>query len=117
MRSPGPKPRPIIQRLMAKLDMSAGPDGCWPFMGGRRGGYGRIGGGDDYPGKTMNASRVMHELFNGPIPEGYDVLHSCDNPPCCNPKHLYIGTAFDNIQDMQRKGRQRYAAGELSGHA
>jgi HNH endonuclease len=71
----------------------------------------------DYPGKTMEASRVMHEKFNGPIPVGYDVLHTCDNPPCCNPKHLFVGTAFDNIQDMQRKGRHRYAEGELSGHA
>lgn len=52
------------------------------------------------------AHRVAYTLAFGPIPKGMWVLHRCDNPPCCNPKHLFLGTRRDNIDDMIRKGRQ-----------
>lgn len=48
-----------------------------------------------------------YELYIGDIPQGYKVLHKCDNPLCVNPNHLFIGTQLDNIKDRDMKGRQR----------
>lgn len=55
--------------------------------------------------RTFLAHRVAWELANGPIPDGLWALHRCDNPPCVNVDHLFIGTRHDNIDDMARKGR------------
>ena len=55
--------------------------------------------------KQVGLHRVAWEWANGPIPKGMSVLHKCDNPPCVNPDHLFIGTQRDNIDDMVRKGR------------
>jgi len=49
--------------------------------------------------------RVAWELTSGPIPDGMQVLHACDNPPCFNPEHLFLGTRSDNMVDMVSKGR------------
>lgn len=78
---------------------------CWPFMGGRnKDGYGNFH--TDYPEhKTVRAHRFAYILFVAPIPKGLFVLHSCDNPPCCNPKHLFLGTQKDNMNDAARKNR------------
>jgi hypothetical protein len=59
----------------------------------------------------VRAHRVAWELTYGPIPAGLYVCHHCDNPPCCNPAHLFLATNAGNAQDMSRKGRafaQRY---------
>ena len=70
---------------------------CWVWKGNRFStGYGRCSFG--------RAHRVAWELIHGVIPEGMFVLHSCDNKPCCNPKHLFLGTRKDNAQDAKRKG-------------
>lgn len=58
--------------------------------------------------KTMRSvHRVMWELINGPVPDGLHVRHRCDNPPCCNPSHLLIGTPLDNYNDMAERGRAK----------
>lgn len=73
-----------------------------------RDGYGKI----MIARKEKKAHRVAYEQVHGPIPEGFSVLHRCDNPPCVNPAHLFLGTQLDNVRDMHSKGRDRKARGE-----
>jgi len=56
-------------------------------------------------GKRYRTHRLAWEWAYGPIPEGILVLHHCDNPPCCNPNHLFLGTQSDNMRDCAKKGR------------
>ena len=100
------KTKPIEQRLREKLVHNE-TTGCVEFAGSRdRKGYGRIGVQLGFcRHETRLAHRVAWELENGPIPDGLNVLHRCDNPPCCNTEHLFLGTLADNNKDMQAKGR------------
>lgn len=76
---------------------------CWEWQGPRS----REGYGNTYEnGRNIRAHRWAWERFVGPIPEGILVCHSCDNPPCVNPFHLFLGTHMDNMRDMVAKGRQ-----------
>jgi hypothetical protein len=87
-------------------------EGCWEWTGARhKQGYGAFG----ILGKYHRSSRVAYELVNGPIPAGQDVLHKCDNPPCCNPEHLFLGDDAANSKDAMAK--RRHAHGETNTHA
>lgn len=76
--------------------------GCWTWTGSRnRKGYGYL----NVNGLEKTAHRAAYALTNGPVPDGLWVLHRCDNPPCCNPGHLFLGTNADNVADRVAKGR------------
>lgn len=75
---------------------------CWEWIGNKlESGYGRIG----YKRKRILAHRFAWELVNGQIPNSLLVCHSCDNPGCVKPNHLFIGTQTDNMRDMMKKNR------------
>lgn len=75
------------------------PTECWPWAGTRNGdGYGHY----NAAAKTFVASRVAWFLANRRQPEG-EVCHTCDNPPCCNPAHLRVGTRQENMLDIRRR--------------
>lgn len=61
-------------------------------------------------GKQVYAHRISYQLFNGPIPEGMDILHSCDDPGCVDPEHLHLGNQITNMREM--KERKRIPSGE-----
>lgn len=99
----------------SRVDMSVGPDACWPYTGKRDSdGYGQV----RYAGRRPHASRVAYIFTHGAIPGELQVLHRCDNPPCCNPAHLFLGTNADNMTDKARKGRcnPRCTVGLLRGN-
>ena len=84
-------------------------DGCWEWKGSRgRRGYGQVRVG----GKSRKAHRLAYEVWNGPIPKGLYVCHSCNNPPCINPAHLRTGTHADNMTDRSLAG---HYGGKYSG--
>jgi hypothetical protein len=89
-------------RYERDVDRSGGPDGCWPWQGY----IGTWGYGQMWAERaTQLAHRVAWDLAVGPIPAGMSVLHRCDNRPCCNPSHLFLGTHTDNVRDMAAKER------------
>jgi len=80
------------------------PSGCWEYQGATgSGGYGRI----RWAGRTQSAPRVAYQMLVGSAPGEMNVCHRCDNPPCINPDHLFLGTQADNVRDMVAKGRAR----------
>lgn len=94
--------RPLAERLWPKVD-KRGPGECWPWVGSLdSSGYGQMWDGQ----RPTRSSRLVYALIHGPIPDGLCVLHRCDNPPCCNPAHLFLGTKGDNTADMMAKGRR-----------
>lgn len=92
----------LNERFVGKIQ-KGGLDDCWPWLAGcDADGYGRFKVGH----WVVKAHRMAYELFKGKIPAGLQIRHSCDNPPCCNPAHLLLGTNFDNMRDKIERGRQ-----------
>lgn len=95
-------------RFWGNVDMSDDLDACWPWKLGRdKDGYGKFWTNGN---KTVRSHRYAHAVSYGPT--DLLVLHSCDNPICCNPKHLSAGTQLENRADCKAKGRT--AAGDRS---
>jgi hypothetical protein len=91
----------------ARFFARVGPDGKWMGEKGR-GGYGRF----TVNGRRVRAHRFAWELSTGyQVPWGWCVLHTCDEPPCVNPAHLFLGNHGDNIRDRNRKGRHKPSDG------
>jgi hypothetical protein len=95
-----------------------GPDDCWEWTRCRGAeGYGRVNGGSGAKGKIYNAHRVAYALTHPRWDGTKKVLHRCDNPPCCNPRHLFLGTDADNMRDKAAKGRVKPVNGSLNPNA
>ena len=101
--------RPVAERFWEKVDFPAYENACWEWNAHRnRKGYGQF----NFRGISTHAHRVSWILWNSEIPEGKQVLHHCDNPSCCNPHHLFIGTNADNVADRHAKGRSGTTMGK-----
>ena len=96
-----PASRPLVDRFHEKYERV--PFGaCWIWVGALdTDGYGMIAVGRG----PKSAHRISWILKNGEIPDGKHVLHTCDNPACVNPDHLFLGTHSDNMKDGVKKGR------------
>jgi hypothetical protein len=98
----------LFQRFMNYVNSD------WQWTGGKTDrGYGRIGVGH----KTQRANRVSYELFNGPIPEGMEVLHSCDYPGCVDPEHLHLGDDLMNAKERIERNRSNTPQGSKNGNS
>lgn len=106
------KAREIEYRFWTKVQKGADNE-CWPWQSSISRGYGMIAGW----GRPQYAHRIAYALVRGDIPLGGHVLHECDNPVCCNPKHLFLGDQLANMRDRNAKGRANWARGERAGHA
>ncbi len=109
----------IDERFHEKYEIVE-PGGCWVWMGSiNSNGYGGIRAASLTDGgrSDIGAHRLSWMIHHGPIPPGICILHKCDNPPCVNPEHLWLGTYADNTADRVAKGRSGSASGESNGRA
>lgn len=90
----------MSRRLLANMTVNDA-SGCWEYNNPHHTGYGMV----TRAGRRHQAHRLSYEAFVGPIPDGMMVCHKCDNRPCINPNHLFLGTGSDNAMDMHAKGR------------
>ncbi len=103
--------RPIFESaaqsdaFWSKVDITDDHNDCWEWMGATNShGYGNVRLNKVYE----SAHRIAYQAAHGTIPDGMQVCHVCDNPPCCNPRHLMLGNAASNFCDMLIKGRQGF---------
>jgi len=91
-------------KILKRIDL--GENGCWIYSRGKTtAGYGVL----YHEEKQQLAHRLSYEAFIGPIPEGMNICHRCDNPPCVNYNHLFAGTQKQNLKDMKEKGRNFFS--------
>ncbi len=93
----------VEERFWRNVD-KRGPDECWNWTASTSGGYGRVVIGTNPIIKT-GAHRISYLIHYGILQSDLDVMHDCDNPSCCNPRHLKMGTTADNMTDKANKGR------------
>ena len=99
-------PYTVTARLWSKVDVPSNKmvhRMCWNWTGSTAKGYGQIWVGNT----NLRSHRLAYEIAHGPIPDGLLVRHKCDNPLCCNPAHLEVGTDADNAMDRVVRGRSR----------
>ena len=107
-----------LERVLEKISFGFGEDACWAWLGAiQTDGYGSIGIKKDGKWRMTLPHRFMYEECLGKIPEKMCVCHSCDNPACVNPKHLFLGTHKDNMLDKSNKGRVPDMTGENNPNA
>jgi hypothetical protein len=100
--TPTPRYDSLAEALWSRVRKT---EGCWEWTGSQlRRRYGIF----SFRGTNHYAHRTAWELAFGPIPADKRVLHRCDNPPCCRPDHLFLGTQSENLLDMMAKGRRIY---------
>jgi hypothetical protein len=100
-----------VYPLKERLERLSKPvqSGCIEWQSSTRNGYGRliIGSRTDGTRSSVSAHRLSYEIHVGKIPDGFFVCHTCDNPKCINPDHLFVGTRQDNTDDREAKGRNK----------
>ena len=109
----GPRPKPLFERFWSRVRFPDEPKegDCWNWTALKtKAGYGIMGVGRRPDLKNAYAHRLSWQMQHGPILNGLHVCHSCDNPSCVRPDHLFLGTAGDNMRDMWSKGRGRNGA-------
>jgi hypothetical protein len=102
-------------RFWSKVEIGVVRKGkCWPWTAGTdECGYGKF----RIAGKSYMSHRIVFQLIKGDIPNDLCVCHVCDNPPCCNPDHMWLGTFEDNMVDKVKKGRCGSTRGEANHRA
>lgn len=102
----------VIKTFWSRAELTANPDKCWNWTNGKdRDGYGSFNIGYD----NLRAHRFAYYLHNKVDPKELQVCHTCDNPSCVNPNHLFLGTTQDNTKDRDLKGRHNPARGDKQG--
>jgi hypothetical protein len=98
----------LQKKFWTKVNVSITINDCWEWTQYKdKDGYGTF----YFDGTSLKAHRYVYELYYGKIPQNYCVCHECDNPPCLNPLHLFLGTHLQNMTDMKLKNRSRNSLG------
>jgi HNH endonuclease len=108
------KVRDVRERFFEKVDTGNTVNGCWLWLAGKNHQkYGRF----YYDGWDQPAHRVAYILANGPVDPKLLACHSCDQPSCVNPSHIFMGTQKQNMEDCKKKGRFATHIGEANPRA